>query len=298
MMSTAIWQVVNVLWWNELWEIYYFLMKAWVLIAILIAAVLAEPSGEKIVQIPGYPPSFSNRAFGGYLETSSPLRSLHYIFLEGDAGTNNSAPVVLWLNGGPGCSSMIGFVQEITPYVLGINQPYESDRTNLTANPYSWLSKANLLFIDAPAGVGYSTNTDTKYEFNDENTAKDNLDALKQFFTRKFPEYADNFFYMAGESYAGRMIPDLALAILGYNQNQPPKPINLKGILLANPVFSFENLQESRVEFMISHNLIDPRLVPYWERSCKSDASSAGCAYFYRRYEDLLYRIDEFNIYG
>jgi hypothetical protein len=49
---------------------------------------------------------------------------------------------------------------------------------------------------------------------------------------------------------------------------------------------------------MISHNFIDPRLIPYWERSCKVDPDSAGCSYFYRRYEDLLYRIDEYNIYG
>lgn len=118
------------------------------------------------------------------------------------------------------------------------------------------------------------------------------------FFTRKFPEYADNIFYIAGESYAGKYIPDLSLKILGYNSNKPPKPINLKGILLANPLLSFDDLQNSRVEFMISHNFIDPRLIPYWQRSCKTDPDSAGCSYFYERYEDLTYRIDKYNIYG
>jgi hypothetical protein len=49
---------------------------------------------------------------------------------------------------------------------------------------------------------------------------------------------------------------------------------------------------------MIAHNFIDPRLVPYWERSCKVDPDSAGCSYFYERYEDLVYRIDEYNVYG
>lgn len=93
------------------------------------------------------------------------------------------------------------------------------------------------------------------------------------------------------------MIPDLAMKILGYNSNNP-KPIKLKGILMANPVLSFDKLQESRVDFMISHNFIDPRLVPYWERSCKTDPDSAGCSYFYERYEDLIYRIDEYNVYG
>ena len=49
---------------------------------------------------------------------------------------------------------------------------------------------------------------------------------------------------------------------------------------------------------MQKHNFIDPQLQIYWERSCKVDAESAGCRYFYERYEDLTYRIDEFNVYG
>jgi carboxypeptidase C (cathepsin A) len=69
------------------------------------------------------------------------------------------------------------------------------------------------------------------------------MDALRNFFTVKFPEYADNVFYIAGESYAGKMIPDLAMKILGYNSNSPPKQIKLKGILMANPVLTFEQLQ-------------------------------------------------------
>lgn len=87
-------------------------------IALLLLSVTAEPTDDKISKLPGYPPNFNNRAYGGYLETSSPTRSLHYIFIEANEGVGNGAPVVLWLNGGPGCTSMIGFVQEITPYVL------------------------------------------------------------------------------------------------------------------------------------------------------------------------------------
>ena len=71
----------------------------------------AEPSEDKVSSVPGYPSSFQNRVFAGYLKTESDLRKLHYIFIEGNQGVNNSAPVVLWLNGGPGCTSNIGFVQ-------------------------------------------------------------------------------------------------------------------------------------------------------------------------------------------
>lgn len=81
------------------------------LIAIIIVIVQSEPSEDKLSQIPGYPTSFSNRAFAGYLSTDSDSRKLHYLFLEANQGSGNSAPVMLWLNGGPGCSSKIGFVQ-------------------------------------------------------------------------------------------------------------------------------------------------------------------------------------------
>lgn len=67
---------------------------------------------------------------------------------------------------------------------------------------------------------------------------------------------------------------------------------------MGNPTLNFVDLYANRVEWMISHNLIDPQLIPYWIRSCKVDADSAGCHYFYQRYQDLTYRIDEYNVYG
>jgi hypothetical protein len=63
-------------------------------------------------------------------------------------------------------------------------------------------------------------------------------------------------------------------------------------LLIGNPVLSWQNLQANRVEWMQSHNLVDPQLLPYWTRSCKADLESAGCQYFYARFEDLTYRID------
>lgn len=49
---------------------------------------------------------------------------------------------------------------------------------------------------------------------------------------------------------------------------------------------------------MIDHNLIDPQLVAYWERSCKIDRESAGCQFFYQRYDDSIFNVDPLNIYG
>lgn len=109
---------------------------------------------------------------------------------------------------------------------------------DLPLNKYGWNNAANILYIDAPAGTGFSINLDEKYEFNDANTAKDNLLALKDFFI-KFPFYANNTFYMAGESYAGKYIPDLATRIVAETGSK----INLKGILMGNPILNLQGLQ-------------------------------------------------------
>ena len=106
-------------------------------------------------------------------------------------------PVTLWMNGGPGCISKIGLVREISAYCLGEDQPYADLKDLLTFNAYAWTNVSNLLFIDGPAGVGFSINNDPDYIYNDVNTARDNLFALKDFYS-KFPEYANNTFFMAG----------------------------------------------------------------------------------------------------
>ena len=66
------------------------------------------------------------------------------------------------------------------------------------------------------------------------------MDALLNFF-KNYPEYAKNDFWIAGESYAGKYIPDLAVLIDAYNRNSGTEvqKINLKGILVGNGVMSF-----------------------------------------------------------
>lgn len=75
-----------------------------------------------------------------------------------------------------------------------------------------------MLYIEAPAGVGYSFCLD-KYEctnFNDDNSAYDNLLALLYFFEEKFPERKHNPLYLSGESYAGIYVPYLAYELDKY----------------------------------------------------------------------------------
>lgn len=99
----------------------------------------------------------------------------------------------------------------------------EDNTTTFHFNDYSWNREANMLYIEMPAGVGYSyCGRNYECNFNDENSAQDNLQALLNFFV-KFPEYINNELYISGESYAGVYVPYLAYEIDLYNSNKANK---------------------------------------------------------------------------
>jgi carboxypeptidase C (cathepsin A) len=100
--------------------------------------------------LPGWPSTTNFSIYSGFLNVNGTSKELHYVFLESQTnGTKD--PLVVWFNGGPGCSSMLGLLQETGPYVL------ESGATNYTANPWAWNKETHILYIEQPAGVGYST---------------------------------------------------------------------------------------------------------------------------------------------
>lgn len=120
-------------------------------------------------------------------------------------------PVIIWFNGGPGCTSMLGFSQENGPYALN------DDDTIFRVNDYSWNNEATMIYIESPAGVGYSVCGDAKEcAFTDENSADDNLAVVLSLYQTKFPDFQKNDLYIAGESYAGIYIPQLVKRIDKY----------------------------------------------------------------------------------
>lgn len=192
-----------------------------------------------------------------------------------------------------------GFIQEIGPCFIPEGKDYKENDT-LEVNPYSWHTVSNLLFLESPAGVGYSYNLDASQQFNDSLVATDTLKALVDFFSNtKFGEYSRNDFWLAGESYAGKYIPDLAVAIDKYNMGNPLVTILLKGQLVGNGVITFENgdVQNSQTDFMVNHEFVDPDLILYWTKSCQLDEFSAGCRYFRKRYDDNVWELNPYSVY-
>ncbi|KAK6136841.1 hypothetical protein DH2020_029436 [Rehmannia glutinosa] len=208
---------------------------------------------DLIHSLPGQPkqrPGF--KQYGGYVTVDvSRGRSLYYYFAEA-ATKPDSKPLILWLNGGPGCSSLLGAMVEIGPF--GVNP----DGKSLYPRRFAWNKVANTLFLESPAGVGFSySNTSSDYrKSGDKRTAEDAYAFLLSWFER-FPHYKTRDFYIAGESYAGHYIPELVDVILQKNmESDLTFKIQVKGIMIGNGLLNDETDTRGISDFLWSHALI------------------------------------------
>lgn len=97
------------------------------------------------------------------------------------------------------------------------------------------MAVANVIFLESPAGVGFSySNTTSDYNnAGDRSTAEDSYTFLVNWLER-FPNYKTRDLFLTGESYAGHYVPQLAYTILSKNQNSTSQTkINLKGIAVS-----------------------------------------------------------------
>lgn len=141
--------------------------------------------------------------------TTSGGDEMFFIFMPKESGEPVS-DLTIWLNGGPGCSSMEGFLQEVGPI------SWQSGTYAPVRNLYAWTNATNMLFVDQPIGTGYSRGRPT---------ATSQAESAAQFlaFLRKFQEtfgIANYRIFLAGESYAGRYIPYIANAMLDSNDKR------------------------------------------------------------------------------
>lgn len=158
---------------------------------------------------------------------------------------NNPAtdPFVVWLNGGPGASSMGGFFYENGPYQI------QEDLT-LKSNPYSWNLNATLIYIDQPVGTGLSYSS-TNYHVSGPEEATANLIIFFNQLMQQYPQYANLPFYLTGESYAGHYIPRLGVAIM----NELPL-IKLVGVGIGNGYVDDTYQAPSIPEFALKNGLM------------------------------------------
>ncbi|XP_070394210.1 venom serine carboxypeptidase-like isoform X4 [Dermacentor albipictus] len=171
-------------------------------------------------EVPGY---------SGYITVNPQYNSNLFFWFVPSLSDPDNAPVILWMQGGPGTTSMLGFFAENGPYVLS------ADGSEIRYREINWATRYSMLYVDQPVGTGFSfTENEAGYARNQTDVGRDMLEFLQQFFTL-FGELAGNELYLSGESYAGKYVPTVG-ATLHQNAETMRVKINFRGIAYGNGI--------------------------------------------------------------
>eukprot|EP00892_Ulva_mutabilis_P009376 jgi/Ulvmu1/6810/UM031_0013.1 len=245
------------------------------------------------------------KRIAGYfaLNRTEAAEMFYYYFESRDDPQND--PVVLWMTGGPGCSSSDAVFMENGPFTI-------NDDLTLNDNPYGWDVTHNMIFVDQPIGTGFSYSTDPADTVHGETgVAHDMLDFLQEFMAAH-PEVADNDFYVTGESYAGHYVPAVSQRVWQYNKGHSGQAINLKGFAIGNgltdPVIQYSaytdfamlngiitKQERDRIQAFYPHCkwLIEMCNKQHWAVACKGAMSYCNTAIF----EQIMFDAGDMNYY-
>ncbi|KAK8660263.1 hypothetical protein V6N13_051195 [Hibiscus sabdariffa] len=256
------------------------------------AFVQAAHNTSLVTHLPGFNGVFPSKHYSGYVSIGE--KNLFYYFVVSERNPRRD-PVVLWLNGGPGCSSFDGFVYEHGPFNFQEGKP-KGSLPSLHLNPYSWSKVSNIIYLDSPVGVGFSYSRNTsEYTIGDLQTAADTHAFLLKWFGL-YPEFVSNPFYIAGESYAGIYVPTLGSEVVKGIKVGVKPTINFKGYMVGNgvtdPVFDGNAL----VPFAHGMALISDDIFQAAETACGGDYSNTSQA-CEEKLEDVNAAISGVNIY-
>jgi len=279
----------------------------------LAAAALGAVDSDLVTSLPGFPATWPFKAYSGFLNVTfdPPVGGydgahIHYQFHTSQR--NASDPVVAWHTGGPGGSSIYGQYAEAGYFQV-------STSAGQTVNPSSWNNVANMLYLEAPAGSfltpvdehsGFSYCTagggvrQTTCSWNDVTQAQAYGHTLKAFFAA-FPELKANDLYLAGESYAGQYIPNIAHELV---TNVPELP--LKGIAVGNGCWGGDattvqcngpNEEQNDVEFYHGKGLISTKLYDQIDAICKWPKHGPACELLLAKMDKAVGPHNVYNVY-
>lgn len=164
----------------------------------------------------------SVKQHSGYINVAE--GSDYFFWMFESRSTPSSDPLVLWLTGGPGCSSQLAALRENGPCNI-----FEDG--NVTLNKNSWNTKANVIYVDQPSGTGFSTGAPST---RDEVGVEEKMFNFLQGFYKAFPQYQKNDFFIFGESYAGHYVPAVSHHVWQQGKAGVGFKIPLKGVGVGN----------------------------------------------------------------
>ncbi|XP_024014892.1 serine carboxypeptidase-like 15 isoform X2 [Eutrema salsugineum] len=250
-------------------------MGSWILKLLLLQLVLVlvhhADSGSVVRYLPGYEGPLPFELETGYIGVGEAEEDqMFYYFIKSERNPEED-PLLVWLTGGPGCSSFSGLVYENGPLAFKV-EAYNGSIPSLVSTTYSWTKVANIIYLDQPVGTGFSYSRNPFADLPSDTGAAKRVHEFLGKWLAKHPEYFSNPFYVSGNSYSGKVIPTIVQEISNGNLVCCKPQINLQGYVLGNPVADTDQHHNSRIPFahgmaLISDELYDTYrylLSEYW----------------------------------
>ncbi|KAI9307926.1 Alpha/Beta hydrolase protein [Cunninghamella echinulata] len=203
----------------------------------------------KVISLPGIDiKELSFDQYAGHIEVSPESDgNLFFWMLEQEkAKTTNN--LIIWLNGGPGCSSMDGMFLENGPYRVNPD-------LSLSINKGGWQDQATIVFLDQPVGTGFSYANGNGLMRDMDQIANEFIVFLEKFM-EVFPNLQERKLYIAGESFAGTYIPYFARKILNINKSERKIKFNLQGLAIGNGWIAPLHQYRAYYDFSVAHGII------------------------------------------
>jgi len=252
-----------------------------------------DAAADQVTSLPGLLYDVPFNQFSGYINLPGTKKQIHYWFVEAEVNPE-SAPVVFWTNGGPGCSGLIGFLTEQGPFRPDVDGV-------LQENPYAWNKVANMVFLEQPVGVGFSySDNEDDYKIGDDQAAQDNLATVRGFLA-KFPHLKSVPLYITSESYGGHYMPTLAVAIINFNDalTNSEDRINFRGFAVGNPYTDYYSGVGAEMETYWGKQLLPkPAWDVYVANGCITTAGQLNNSVCSSLILDFMKKIGNLNPYA
>lgn len=271
------------------------------MLAIFFLCTLIAAAEERVVtHLPGFQGPLPFQLRTGYVEVDEDngVRLFYYFTLS--EGSSADDPVMLWLSGGPGCTSFTGLVYQIGPLSFDLDS-YMGGLPKLVYRPESWTKVSNIIFLDSPVGAGFSYSVKEQgYNSSDTKAVSHILVFLKKWFD-EHPEFLSNPLYIGGDSYAGMIVPTVTSEIAEGLKIVGSKPtMNLKGCLVGNPFTDQSNFDgPSKIPFAHRMALISDQMYKSYKKSCRGGDNrhqSIQCRNSLDAIDECVKDISEFHV--
>ncbi|THU71427.1 hypothetical protein C4D60_Mb04t01290 [Musa balbisiana] len=252
-------------------------------------------SASVVTRLPGFRGPLPFYMETGYVEVDEVNEAeLFYYFIESERNPIED-PLLLWLTGGPRCSAFCGLVFEVGPLKF-VSAKYNGSLPSLVYRPYSWTKVSNMIFLDSPAGSGFSFSRHAEgYDAGDRSWSKHAHTFLLKWFI-DHPKFLSNPLYIAGDSYAGKIVPIVTQEVLNGIEAGKQPPLNLQGYIIGNPITGERADLNSRVPFAHSMGIISDDFFELTQRSCEGQdyrsPTDAKCEMCLNTFDEFLSEIN------